>query len=71
MSALEQAIGGLTRALGDFGVARTSSGAWSDGKRQELDRARLDPLDQEARHLLEALKRSARAIADAQSKLVR
>lgn len=71
MTALEHAISGMTQSIGSLTSARSTSGAWADIKRHELDRARLDPLEQDSKQLLEALTRAGRAIADAQARLVR
>lgn len=71
MAALDAAVGLQIHALSDLKSARSSSGAWTDFKRQELDRGRLDPLERDGQHLLEALRRASQEISRAQSRLVR
>jgi SOS-response transcriptional repressor LexA len=58
VNSLSDAVQVQQRALGDFQRSRGSAQAWSDDQRESLDRQVLDPIEREARHLLEALRRA-------------
>lgn len=71
MSALEGAVREQQRALGELERCRAATEAWSDEQRLRLDRACLDPLAEDGRRLLEALRRAGRELSAAERELAR
>lgn len=71
MSGLRDAITVQQRALSELQQSRDGSTAWSDERRQRLDRQCLDPLQSDGRHLLDALRKAAHEIAAAEGMLSR
>lgn len=59
---LGAAVAAQSAALAGLASGRSSSGAWSDAQRTALDRARLDPLEQDGRRLLAAMRQAQQQI---------
>jgi hypothetical protein len=68
---MRDAIALQERALADLRGSREASAAWSDDQRQSLDRQCLEPLEKDARLLLEALRDAGREITAAEGLLTR
>lgn len=71
MSALGDAIQIQQRALGDLRRSRESSVAWHDQQRENLNRQVLDPVEADAKRLLEALRKAGSELDGALSLLPR
>lgn len=69
MSGLRDAIAQQQRALSDLQQSRASTSAWSDQQRQRLDQQCLDPLEEDGRRLLDALRKAGHEFAAAEGML--
>jgi hypothetical protein len=69
MSRLSAAVAQHHQGLAELQRSRAASDGWSDEQRHRLDRQCLQPLEQDGRRLLDALRRAAAEIAAAEAML--